>query len=155
MLSRLGARSSLERVSLTAPRNIGGLQLASIVECAVASVASEVLYLLNGSSLASQLARDSLHFAMNENPGSLSASSGLISRALTFLSGYGIYVTVATDKLVGRMLDAISSKHKDIGHLLIGRFMPQDFARAQKYCRIGKIANAIRFAIAKLTSGGV
>ena len=31
VLSRLGARSSLERISLTAPRNIGGLQLASIV----------------------------------------------------------------------------------------------------------------------------
>ena len=155
VLSRLGARASLERVSLTAPRNIGGLQLASIVEYAVASVASEALYLLNGLTLASQLARDSLRFAMNEDPGSLTASTGLICRALTFLAGYGIYVTVATDKLVGRMLDALASKHKDIGHPLIGRFMMQDFARAQKYCRFGKIANTIRFAIAKLTSGGV
>ena len=31
VLSRLGARSSLERISVTAPRNIGGFQLASIV----------------------------------------------------------------------------------------------------------------------------
>ena len=70
VLFRLGARSSLERMSLTAPRNIGGLQLASIVECAVASVASEVLYLLSGLTLASHLARDSLRFSMLEDPAS-------------------------------------------------------------------------------------
>ena len=155
VLSRLGARSSLERVSLTAPRNIGGLQLASIVECAVASVASEVLYLLNGSTIASQLARDSLRFSMMEDPATPSSSSGLMYGAFSFLAGYGIYVTVATDKLVGRMLDSMASKYKDIGHPLIGRFRAQPFALAQKFCRIGRIANTIRRAIDTITSRGV
>ena len=36
VLSRLGARSCLERVSFTAPRNICGFQLPSLVECTVA-----------------------------------------------------------------------------------------------------------------------
>ena len=103
VLSRLGARSSLERMSLTAPRNIGGLQLPSIVECTVASIASELLYLLNCTTLASQLARDSLLFAMMEDPSTLLSAVGFVSRAMTFLAGYGIYVIVSTDRQVGRI----------------------------------------------------
>ena len=122
VLSRLGARSSLERMSLTAPRNIGGLQFPSIVECTVAAVASELLYLLNGTTLPSQLARDSLLFAMMEDPSSMLSAVGLVSRAMTVLAGYGIYVIVSTDKQVGRMLDFLASRHNDIGHPLIGRF---------------------------------
>ena len=53
------------------------------------------------------------------------------------------------------MLDSMASKYKDIGHPLIGRFRAQPFALAQKFCRIGSIANTIRRAIDTLTSRGV
>ena len=66
---------------------------------------------------------------------------------MAFLGGYGIYVTVATDKLVGRMLDNLAAKHKVQGHLLVGPYNAQVFARAQKYCRVGFIANTIGRAI--------
>ena len=47
---------------------------------------------------------------------------GLVPRAMAFLAGYGIYVTVATDKLVGRMLDNYAAKHNVHGHPLVGPF---------------------------------
>ena len=64
----LGSRSSVERASLRAPRCVGGLQLASVVECAVGAVSSELMFLVNGSTLASDLARDSLQEAMLSDP---------------------------------------------------------------------------------------
>ena len=64
ILAGLGIRSSVERTRLTAPRCVGGLQLASVVECAVGAVSSELMFLLNGSTLASDLARDTLQEAM-------------------------------------------------------------------------------------------
>ena len=72
---------------------------------------------------------------------------GLVPKAMAFLAGYGIYVTVATDKLVGRMLDNLAAKHKVQGHPLVGPFNAHAFSRAQKYCRVGAIANTIRRAI--------
>ena len=68
VLARLGTRSSVDRMSLAAPRSVGGLQLASVVECVVGAVASELLFLLNGCTLASQLARDSLREVMMADP---------------------------------------------------------------------------------------
>ena len=64
ILAGLGTRSSVERSSFTAPRRVGGFQLASVAECAVGAVSSELMFLLNGSTLASDLARDSLQGAM-------------------------------------------------------------------------------------------
>ena len=68
VLAGLGTRSSVERSSFTAPRCVGGLQLASVVECVVGAVASELMFLLHGSTLASELARDSLRDACSLTP---------------------------------------------------------------------------------------
>ena len=70
----LGTRRTAERVSLTAQRSVGGLRLAYIVECAASSVASDLLSLLNGSTPASGLARNSLREAMRVVPTRLAAS---------------------------------------------------------------------------------
>ena len=154
ILARLGTRSSVERSSLTAPRCVGGLQMASVMECAVGAVSSELMFLLNGRTLASDLARDSLQEAMLSDPLTTDFTDGLVSKAMRFLSGYGIYLTVSTDKLVGRMLDNYAARHKVRGHPLIGSFNAQAFARAQKYCRVGAVANTIRLAIKMLRSRG-
>ena len=70
-----------------------------------------------------------------------------VPRAMEFLAGYGIYVTVATDKLVGRMLDNLAAEHKVQGHPLVRPYNAHAFSRAQNYCRVGAIANTIRLAI--------
>ena len=118
VLAGLGSRVSVERSSFTAPRNVGGLQLASVVECAVGAVASELMFLLNGNTLASVLARDALREAMLSDPLTTDFEDGLVLKAMRFLSGYGIYLTVATDKLVGRMLDNHASNAQNPGPLI-------------------------------------
>ena len=115
ILAGLRTRSSVERSSLTAPRCVGGLQTASVVECAVGAVSSELMF-LNGRTLASDLARDSLQEAMLSDPLTTDFTDGLVSKAMRFLSGYGIYPIVYTDKLVGRMLDNYAARHKVRGH---------------------------------------
>ena len=154
ILAGLGTRSSVERSSLTAPRCVGGLQIASVVECAVGAVSSELMLFLNGLTLASDLARGPLQEAMLSDPLTTDFTDGLVSKAMRFLSGYGIYLIVCTDKLVGRMLDNYAARHKVRGHPLIGSFNAQAFARAQKYCRVGAVANTIRLAIKMLRSSG-
>ena len=123
-----------------------------MVDCVVASVASELLFLLNGTTLASQLARDSLRAAMVCDPASPDIGLGLVSMAMDFLAGYGIYVSFATDKLVCRILDYLATRHNVKCHPLVGRFNAQWFAQSKKYCRIGSIANTIRLAIRHLVS---
>ena len=80
VLALLGTQNTAERVSLTAERSVGGLQLASMVECAVSSVASELLFLLNGNTTASELARDSIREAMRTDPEEACRFSGLVAR---------------------------------------------------------------------------
>merc|ERR1711862_436900 len=65
ILRGMGVRITAERVSLLVHRSMGGLQAPSVVESVVSAVASGLLLLLNGSSTASLLARDSLRQAMN------------------------------------------------------------------------------------------
>ena len=48
VLARLGTRSSVDRMSFTAPRGVGGLQLASVVECVVGAVASDLRFFSTG-----------------------------------------------------------------------------------------------------------
>ena len=79
--------------------------MASVAECVAGAVSSEVMFLLNGRALASDIARDLLKDAMYADPNTADLTYGLVPKAMAFLAGYGIYVTVATDKLVGRMLD--------------------------------------------------
>ena len=88
ILAGLGSRSSVERSSLTTPRGVGGLQLASVVECVVGAVSSELIFLLNGRTLASDIARDSLQDAMFSDHVSTDFMSGLVPKAMAFLAGY-------------------------------------------------------------------
>ena len=97
ILAGLGTRSTAERFSLTAPRCVGGFQLASVMECVTGAVASELMFLLNGRTLASDIARDSLRDAMYADPFTTDFIYGLVPKAMAFLAGFKIYVTVATD----------------------------------------------------------
>lgn len=87
ILAGMGARSTTERPSLTAPRCVGGLQLPSIVECVVGAVASEPMFLLNGRTLATDIARDSLKEAMYVDPNTVDLTYGLVLKAMAFLAG--------------------------------------------------------------------
>ena len=92
------------------------------MECVAGAVASELMFFLNGRTLASDIACDSLKEAMYADLDATDFTHGLLPKAMVFLDGYVIYITVATDKLVCRMLDNFASKHKVRGHLLLGPF---------------------------------
>ena len=96
--------------------------MASVVECVVGATASELMLILNGRNVATDIARDSLKEAMCADLNTTDFTYGRLPKAIAFLAGYGIYVTVATDKLVGRMFDNYASNHKVCGHLLAGTF---------------------------------
>ena len=57
VLTALGTRQTAERLSLMAVRSVGRLQLPSDVEAVVSGVGNEVMYLLNGNTTASKIAR--------------------------------------------------------------------------------------------------
>ena len=85
----------------------------------VAAVASDLLCLLNGSSQTSLLARDALRQALECDPSELDSHSGLVTDALRFLAGYGLYLSLSTDRFVSRVLDALApSTHQP----LVGAF---------------------------------
>ena len=104
--------------------------MASVVECVVGAVSSELMFFVNGRTLASEIARNSLQDAMFSDPISTDFMYGLVTKAMAFLASYGMYVIVATDKLVGKMLDNVASKHKIRGHQLLGPFNSQLFYMA-------------------------
>ena len=126
---------------------MAGLQFASLVEGAVSSVASELVFLLNGKTMASCLARDALKEAVYTHPIKIHNNLGLISKAMSFLAGYGIYVTLSTNRFVARMLDVHAQTRKVSGPPLIGPLNFNFFRRGQEYCRIGYLANTFRIAI--------
>ena len=74
--------------------------MPSVVEAVVSGVANDVIYLLNGDTTASRIARHTLKESMFEKPDEVDTTFGLINRALTFLAGYGIYVCTSTDRFV-------------------------------------------------------
>ena len=85
ILAGLGARASTERPSLTAPRRIGGFQMASVVECVIGAVASEFMFLLNSCILASDISCDSLKNAMYADPNATDFTYGLVPKAMAVL----------------------------------------------------------------------
>jgi len=131
LISSLGARSTVERVSLFASASIGGLQVCSMVESTVASVLRDLLYILNGVTTASTLARDSLHECLHLPPRAAIGWTGLVPKALRFLAGYGIYVAVSPDRLVNRILSALSALSPLPVQLMVGPFVPANFANGQ------------------------
>ena len=86
ILAGLGARASTERSRITASRSVGGVQMASVVECVTGAVASAGTFFLNGCILASDISRDSLNDAMYADPNSTDFTYGLVPKAMAFLA---------------------------------------------------------------------
>ena len=137
-LAGLGVRSTAERVSLSASPWWVGVPL--LTDLLVASVASDIYVLLNGTEQAA--ARDTLRQAL-ECPPELQAQDGLITNALSFLAGYGLYLSVSTDRFISRLLDNL---HPPRPHALVGPFSQTKFEAAARFCRVGVLANSLRLA---------
>ncbi|CAE7257788.1 unnamed protein product, partial [Symbiodinium necroappetens] len=145
LLHTVGTRSTAERASLLAPRSSGGLGAPCLVELLISSAASDVLLLLNGSSQVALIARDTLRQAIESHPDQLDSHEGTLLSALKFLAGYGLYVEVSTDRMVGRILDCIAGENA-LSQPFTVAFQPATHARALVYCRVGLAANSIRRA---------
>lgn len=155
VLAGLGSRETSERCSLLSSRKHGGLQLASVVEAMVSAVATDVILLLNGCSLASLVARDSVREGMEVDPDAADKFVGLIPNAMRFLAGYGLYVNVSTDRTVSRMLDAkAGGTSGPSGHPMVGTFVASSYDRSVGFCRIGRLANTLRRALANVRALG-
>ena len=140
----------MERVSLLAPREVGGLQLPSMVESMVSAVASDLLLLLNGITPASELARAELRMAMQLDPDAASAHQSLVCRAMSFLAGYGFYLTVPTERLLSRHLDHLQKLHGSSRAQLAGPADEWSHQQGAQYCRVGRFANSLRRALASI-----
>ena len=68
VLSGMGVRSTVERMSLLAAKRNGGMQIPSVVESLLAATSADLIVLLSGSTTASVLARDALREAMFSPP---------------------------------------------------------------------------------------
>ena len=77
-------------------------------------------------------------------------NSGLVREAMAFLAGYGVYICVCTDRLVGRMLDNHARQHRVSGRPLIGLFNANLDKKNQGNYRVGYYANTIRIVIGEL-----
>ena len=143
-LRSLRTRSSAGRASIYAPHSVGGLQFSSLVESMVSPVAKELTNLLNGEGISSDLARDSLRFALEAEVVTIPILNGLVCRALSFLSSYGIHITASTDRLVGRILDELHLLRGFRCLSLVSPYNSQDEAIGRSFCRVGPIANGIR-----------
>ena len=129
--------------------------MPSIVEAVINGVANGIMYLLNGDTTASKIARHAIKISIFKDPSKISTDFGTINRALAFLSGYSIYVCTSTDRFVCRKLHAHAIIHRFKGHPLIGGFDATKFSKAQMYCRVCKYANTIRMAMVKITELGI
>ena len=144
ILKRLQVRCSVERVSLLAPREIGGLQLPSMVESMVAAVGSDLLSLLNGKTPASDLARAELRMAMRSDPDAAHMHQGIVCRALFFLAGYGMYLSVSTERLLSRLLDHLKQRLGSPHALFVGPADEWSHQQGAQFCRVGRFANSLR-----------
>ena len=154
LLHAFATRDTSERIGLLARQQVGGAQLPSVVESMVAAVMRDVLALINGTSPASQIARDTLRQAMVMAPCLSADHTGVVTSALRFLSGYGIYVGVSTDRWVGRLLDAHQHRHRIAFQKIVLPFRESDYLAGGSLCRVGPIANSLRMGCAGLRSAG-
>ena len=154
ILQELRVRNRVEKVSLLAPLNAGGVQAPSIVECMVGAVARDILILLAGQTRCAQLARDSAKQAM-EGQWPRGTPDGLVSRAFNFLAGYGIYITLSTDRTTGRILDVIQGRACCHGHPMVGRFSDVAFRAGMQFSRVNALSINIRRIVNALHAEGV
>lgn len=151
----LHVRITAERVGLLAACVCGGAQLPSVVEGCVSAAARDLLFLLNGATLAASLPRDALKAAMALPLEAASHHSGIIFSAMTFLAGYGIMVTLSTDRYVGRILGALQLRLGSCAHQFFGPLDPSAYQTGVEFCRVGALANLIRHAVDRLGALGV
>ena len=130
----------------------------------VAAVARELKILLLGETPASQMARDELRWAMQEPPGRVDQITGLVTSAMRFLAGYGIYLTVSTDRAVARVLDAAmeevekqntndDTEGQGTGQTpqkLVGPYREARRKHGERFCRVGRLANFIRRGLQRM-----
>ena len=150
VLAGLGTRCSAERVSLLAPRSISGVQLSSAVESCIAATARDLLWVLNGQCLSGTLARDALREAFMVPAEVADEFVGILPDAMRFLAGYGIYICVGTDRVVSRILNALAHAFRSPAQQLIGQFDKSAFAAGRRWCRVGRVSNAVRAAVRAL-----
>ena len=145
--SGLGVRSTSERVSLSASRRSGGLGVPLLSEMLVSSVAADLVSLLNGVEQASAVARDTLRQALLCAPHEVQQHQGLVTNAMGFLAGYGLYLSLSTDRLTARILDHLSPPPPQS---LVGPFSQPRFDAAARFCRFGVLANSVRVALQRI-----
>ena len=125
----------------------------SIFEGLVSAVSSDLLVLLNGTSQSSQVARDSLRHAMWVPADDAESTSGIVVRALRFLAGYGLYLTVGPDRVVDRIIDQLAILAKATPQSVASSVDPDAYHRSGWFCRVGLLANSVRRAVRALSSG--
>ena len=146
----LGVRSTCERVSFSASRSVGGLGAPLVTELLVAAVAADLQVLLNGTSQAAAVARDSLRLAL-ECP-QLQCHEGMLLNALQLLAGYGLYLSLSTDRFISRLLDNLAPPNP---HPLHGPYLPSRLQAAARYARCSVTANAVRAAWRQAVAQGI
>ena len=121
--------------------------MCSSVESVLGALASELLRILNSPLLVGQQARDSFKAGMRVEPNEVSCLGGVVLRALEFLAGYGLFITAST---VGRILDCVYSLQGTAPADTVGLSDARKFNASAKFCRVGKLANAVRSRVDEL-----
>ena len=148
----LGVRSTAERVSFSASRSVGGLGAPLVTELLVSAVAADLQVLLNGTSQAAEVARDSLRLALHCPPAQLHCHQGMLLSALHLLAGYGLYLSLSTDRFICRLLDNLAPPNP---HPLHGPYLPTRFQAAAQFARCSVTANAVRTAWQQAIAQGI
>ena len=129
--------------------------MTSIVESMVTAVARDLTNLLNGKNTSSTLARDALKHAMHSSHLTDGILKGTVCRAMIFLAGYGLYITLATDRTVGRILDALHASQGSRFLTMAAPYSPRNDKIGRSFCRVGKIANGTRRLVTALRDARV
>ena len=132
-----------------------GAYAASLVESTLSAVAKDLQVLLNGTCVGSTLARDSLREGMEKHPEEAADFQGVAPNAMRLLAGYGWYLTVAADRTISRILNAVETERAIRPHLMVGAFDVKSHDRASSLCRVGLLANTIRGAVGRARAQGI
>ena len=92
---------------------------------------------------------------MSMEPEAAEQCDYMIVRALRHLAGYGIFVNASMDRAVCRILDHLADLqgHRPPG--LIGPFEQRKYTSMLLYCRVGRLANAIRSCLIHFRNSGI
>ena len=151
VLSGMGVRSTVERMSLLAAKRNGGMQIPSVVESLLAATSADLIVLLSGSTIASVLARDALREAMFSPPAQADSLGGMVVLAIRLLAHYGLHINVQTDRFLSRVLDALPCpSHQP----LVGPFRAAAASPSLTLARVGFVANTLRCILQSWTEEG-